>query len=175
MEGFEVPFLVHWNVSLPEIMNYKRFDYSVRQNIADPGSISMRNVFPLIPVLPKPPQLPDGTKKQVFGPIFGFSQIFSNSLLGSAPPVMCGRPQMCPSFRLDSQLLYTQHGVHKNLSVWLGFYRPWINRGWLGWSSWCLGWSSQWVRMMAHGSRHEPWAVSHEPWTMSHHPNHPRH
>ena len=44
----------------------KRFDYSVRQNIADPGSIKLRKVFPLISVLPKLPQLPYGVKKKHF-------------------------------------------------------------------------------------------------------------
>ena len=40
----------------------KHENYSVRQNIADPGSIKMQNVFPLISVVPKPPQLPYGVK-----------------------------------------------------------------------------------------------------------------
>ena len=40
-----------------------RFDYSVRQNIGDRGPIEMQNVFPLISVLSKPPQLQYWTKK----------------------------------------------------------------------------------------------------------------
>ena len=44
----------------------KRFDYLVRQNIGDPGSIKLRKVFPLIAVLPKPPQLPYGVNKSDF-------------------------------------------------------------------------------------------------------------
>ena len=38
------------------------FDYSVRQKIGDPGSISTQNMFPLTPIVPKPPQLPYGAK-----------------------------------------------------------------------------------------------------------------
>ena len=59
------PFLVHWNASLTKIMNLKRFGYLVRQNMRDPGFISMLNVFPLIPVVPKPPQLPYGANKTI--------------------------------------------------------------------------------------------------------------
>ena len=44
----------------------ERFDYLVRQNIGDPGSIKLREVFPLISVLSKPPQLPDGVNKNKF-------------------------------------------------------------------------------------------------------------
>ena len=57
------PFLVRCNVSLPEIMKMKRFGYLVRQNIGDPGSIKLRNVFSLISVMPKLLQLPYGIKK----------------------------------------------------------------------------------------------------------------
>ena len=38
------------------------FDYSMRQKIGDPGSISTQNMFPLTPIVPKPPQLPYGAK-----------------------------------------------------------------------------------------------------------------
>ena len=47
-------------------MKMKRFDNSVRQNIGDPGSIKMRNVFPLNSVLSKLSQLPYGVKKTSF-------------------------------------------------------------------------------------------------------------
>ena len=57
-------------------MNLKRFDYSVRQKIGDPGSISVRNVFPLISVVPKPPQLQYGAKNKCLDKFFGYS-VFS--------------------------------------------------------------------------------------------------
>ena len=68
------PFLVHWNVSLPKIMKMKRFYYSVRQNIADPGSIKLRTIFPFISVLSKPPQLHMGSTNPVFyeNPVLSF-------------------------------------------------------------------------------------------------------
>ena len=47
------------NVKIHEIL---LFHNSVRQKIGDPGSISTQNMFPLIPVVPKPPQLPYGAK-----------------------------------------------------------------------------------------------------------------
>ena len=43
-----------------------RFDYSVRQNIGDPGPIKLRTIFPHTSVLSKPPQLPYGAKKYCF-------------------------------------------------------------------------------------------------------------
>ena len=42
--------------------DFKRFHYSVRQKIGDPGSISTRNMFPLSSVVPKPLESPDGAK-----------------------------------------------------------------------------------------------------------------
>ena len=62
----------------------KRFDYLVRQNIGDPGSIKLRTIFPLTSVVPKPPQLPYGATKigcWTTGSVF---PVFSDSLLGSA-------------------------------------------------------------------------------------------
>ena len=53
----------------------KRFDYSVRQKLGDPGPIKLRNVFPLISVLSKPLQLLYGTNKSVFGQFFGFPNL----------------------------------------------------------------------------------------------------
>ena len=38
------------------------FDYSVRQKIGDPGSISTQNMNPLHSVTPKRPELPYGAK-----------------------------------------------------------------------------------------------------------------
>ena len=97
--GFWWPFLVHWNVSLPEVMNFKRFDYSVRQKIGDPGSIKMQNVFPPIPVVPKPHKLQYCEKNGFWISLFGFP-IFPNSLLGSAAhsPIFPNSnfPQYCP-------------------------------------------------------------------------------
>ena len=41
----------------------ERFDYLVKQNIRDPGSIKLRTIFPLISGLPKLSQLQCGIKK----------------------------------------------------------------------------------------------------------------
>ena len=62
-------------------MNLQRFGYLVRQNIGDPGSIKLRNVFPLISVLPKLPQLPYGVKQTTFSCPPSFSR-FTNRSLG---------------------------------------------------------------------------------------------
>ena len=53
---------------------FQRFHYSVRQKIGDPGSISTQNMFPLLPVTPKRPELPYGVKKKKFAenPFFWF-------------------------------------------------------------------------------------------------------
>ena len=51
------------------------FHYSVRQKIGDPGSISTQNMFPLIPVVPKPSQLPYGAKYCSFISFSVFSPI----------------------------------------------------------------------------------------------------
>ena len=50
------------------------FHYSVRQKIGDPGSISTQNMFPLLPVTPKRPELQYETKYFVFAenPVFQF-------------------------------------------------------------------------------------------------------
>ena len=44
----------------------EKFDYLVRQNIGNPGSTKLRNVFPLISVLPKLSQLQYGVEKTTF-------------------------------------------------------------------------------------------------------------
>ena len=43
-----------------KIHELQRFYYSVRQKVGDPGSISTQNMFPLISVVPKPPESPYG-------------------------------------------------------------------------------------------------------------------
>ena len=50
------------------------FHYSVRQKIGDPGPISMQNMFPLLPVTPKRPELPYGAKYLFLAenPVFQF-------------------------------------------------------------------------------------------------------
>ena len=48
----------------------------MRQKIGDPGSISTQNMFPLTPVVPKPPQLPYGANK-LFLTDFSVFQFFA--------------------------------------------------------------------------------------------------
>ena len=47
---------------MSEIVDFNENHYSVRQKIGDPGSKSIRNVFPLHPVTPKRPESPYGAK-----------------------------------------------------------------------------------------------------------------
>ena len=54
-----------------------KIGYLVRQNIGDPGSIKLREVFPLISVLSKPHQLPYGVNKIKF---FMKTKFFPGSL-----------------------------------------------------------------------------------------------
>ena len=68
----------------------KRFDYFVRQNIGDPGSIKLRKEFPLISVLSKPPQLPYGVKKSVFHVPLVFSRFTNKCLAERIPPGRIG-------------------------------------------------------------------------------------
>ena len=55
------------------------FHNSVRQKTGDPGSISTQNMFPLLPVTPKRPELPYGPKYFVFAenPVFQFFPYWS--------------------------------------------------------------------------------------------------
>jgi len=50
------------------------FHCSMRQKFGDPGSISTQNMFPLTPVVPKPPQLP--MAKYLFLASFSVFQFF---------------------------------------------------------------------------------------------------
>ena len=49
---------------MSKIMDFNETLYSVRQKIGDPGSISIRNMFPLQPVTPKRPESPYGAKQK---------------------------------------------------------------------------------------------------------------
>ena len=56
------------------IMDFNENHYSVRQKIGDPGSKSMRNVFPLHPVTSKRPESPYGANYFLLAenPVFQF-------------------------------------------------------------------------------------------------------
>ena len=62
------------NPRMSEIMDFNENHYSVRQKIGDPGSKSMRNIFPLHPVTSKRPESPYGAKYFVLAenPVFQF-------------------------------------------------------------------------------------------------------
>ena len=59
---------------MSEIMDFNETHYSVRQKVGDPGSISIRNMFPLISVTPKPPESQYGATYFVLAenPVFQF-------------------------------------------------------------------------------------------------------
>ena len=72
--GNGVPMASMENPRMSEIMDFNENHNSVRQKIGDPGSKSIRNIFPLHPVTPKRPESPYGAK-HVFGaenPVFQF-------------------------------------------------------------------------------------------------------
>ena len=84
MASMEIP-------RMSEIIDFNENHYSVRQKIGDPGSKSMRNIFPLHPVTPKRPESPYGAK-YLFWPkiqFFSFSAtgvgkwLLQDQLLGS--------------------------------------------------------------------------------------------
>ena len=50
------------NPRTSEIVDFNENRYSVRRKIGDPGSKSIRNIFPLHPVTPKRPESPYGAK-----------------------------------------------------------------------------------------------------------------
>ena len=74
MGSHGVPMASMENPRMSEIMDFNENHYSVRQKIGDPGSKSMRNVFPLHPVTPKRPESPYGAKKEKLAenPVFQF-------------------------------------------------------------------------------------------------------
>ena len=81
--GIQKPIWRYFVMKLPS-KNFKNhesllFDYSVRQKIGDPGSISTQNMFPLTAVVPKPPQLPYGAKYMFFQ-VFRFF-VFSHEIM----------------------------------------------------------------------------------------------
>ena len=57
-----LPWASMENPRMSEIMDFNENHDSVRQKIGDPGSKSMRNVFPLHPVTSKRPDSPYGAK-----------------------------------------------------------------------------------------------------------------
>ncbi len=88
----------------------KRFDYLVRQNIGDPGSIKLRNVFPLISVLPKPPQLPYGVKKTTFSCPHTFSKFNTTKNLLERQFVKESRLRPPPQKRVGGLLRCSHEG-----------------------------------------------------------------
>jgi hypothetical protein len=52
------------NPRMSEIVDFNENHNSVRQKIGEPGSKSIRNVFPLHPVTPKRTESPYGAKKK---------------------------------------------------------------------------------------------------------------
>ena len=62
MGSHGVPMASMENPRMSEIMNFNEYHYSVRQKIGEPGSKSIRNMFPLHPVTSKRPESPYGAK-----------------------------------------------------------------------------------------------------------------
>ena len=62
MGSHGVPMGSMENPRMSEIMDFNENHYSVRQKIGDPGSKSMRNIFPHHPVTSKRPESPYGAK-----------------------------------------------------------------------------------------------------------------
>ena len=62
------------NPRMSETVDFNENHYSVRQKIGEPGSKSIRNIFPLHPVTSKRPESPYGAKKQIWAenPVFQF-------------------------------------------------------------------------------------------------------
>ena len=76
------------------------FHYSVRQKIGDPGSISTQNMFPLIPVVPEPPQLPYGAK-YVLLTILRMG--WNSATLASSENVLCATGWRSPAPAVERQ------------------------------------------------------------------------
>ena len=62
MGSHGVPMASMENPRMSEIVDFNENHYPVRQKIGEPGSISIRNVFPLHPVTSKPLESPYGAK-----------------------------------------------------------------------------------------------------------------
>ena len=60
MGSHGVPMASMENPRMSEIVDFNENHYSIRQKIGDPGSKSMRNIFPLHPVTSKRPESPYG-------------------------------------------------------------------------------------------------------------------
>jgi len=61
------------NPRMSEIMDFNENQYSVRQKIGEPGSKSIRNIFPLHPVTSKRPESPYGAKSFFWQKLHFFS------------------------------------------------------------------------------------------------------
>jgi len=64
MGSHGVPMASMENPRMSEIMDFNENHYSVRQKIGEPGSKSIRNIFPLHPVTSKRPESPYGAKNK---------------------------------------------------------------------------------------------------------------
>ena len=75
MGSHGVPMASMEKPRMSEIVDFNENHYSVRQKIGDPGSKSMRNVFPLHPVTSKPLNRHMAQQKQNWAeyPVFQFS------------------------------------------------------------------------------------------------------
>ena len=71
------------NPRMSEIMDFNENHYSVRQKIGDPGSKSIRNIFPLHPVTSKRPESPYGAKNKKLAehPVFQFFGLWQDLVL----------------------------------------------------------------------------------------------
>ena len=79
------------NPRMSEIMDFNENHDSVRQKIGDPGSKSIRNVFPVIPVMPKRPESNYGPLSDHFCRKSSFSSFSAYwTLIG---PLFCGKLQ----------------------------------------------------------------------------------
>ena len=97
------------NPRMSKIMVFYETHYSVRQKIRDPGSISIRNMFPLHPVTPKRPESPYGAKKQN-GRTSSFSVFLPRGLVNGAH----GGPWSHPSVPLKGspvRLIYLTSSI----------------------------------------------------------------
>ena len=120
------PFLVHWNSKNVKNHETLLFHYSVRQKIGDPGPISMQNMFPLLPVTPKRPELPYGAKYYFLASfsVFGFFPYWTP--IGSLLTPLLTPPILSPSGRPTPRR-------HKNTEI-------------LSWNCWGLGVSGRSAR-----------------------------
>ena len=109
-----------------EIVDFNENHYSTRQKIGEPGSKSIRNIFPVHSVPSKRPESPHGAKDFFFGRNSSFS-VFRH--IGSLLVFQFFRPNFCAHSKLPATTLRVCTAMSRTCS-WAEPKGPWEGNPW---------------------------------------------